>query len=85
MSPDYSKRSYLLPKGCKDLIDVLEISVSETTSVQDLAGLLGQEPVRIIADLMRMGVFATTAEQKVNFETVSKMARKYGYTAKRTA
>ena len=25
MSPDYSKRSYLLPKGCKDLIDVLKL------------------------------------------------------------
>jgi hypothetical protein len=25
MGPDYSKRDYLLPKGCKDLIDVLNL------------------------------------------------------------
>jgi hypothetical protein len=24
-SPDYSKRDYLLPKGCKDLIDLLRV------------------------------------------------------------
>ncbi len=25
MDPDYSKRDYLLPKGCKDLLDVLNL------------------------------------------------------------
>ena len=106
MSPDYSKRDYLLPKGCKDLIDVIELQgsedgkvsqlvgkvpfitgdllVSETTTVRELAHLLGKKPFHIIADLMELGVFASVS-QPLDFETVSAVVRKYGYTAKRPA
>jgi hypothetical protein len=108
MSPDYSKRSYLLPKGCKDLIDVIhleasqkahvvfefkqaaidppavkgEIVVSHKTTVGELADLLGQKPFKIIADLMELGLFANV-NQTVNFGTISKVATKYGWRAKR--
>jgi len=27
-SPDYSKRDYLLPKGCKDLIDAIKLAAA---------------------------------------------------------
>jgi hypothetical protein len=128
LSPDYSKRDYLLPKGCKDLIDVInleqgiratgqlpipwhlvtqdaeilrdeleaelkhasahpppvtgEILVSEQTSVAELARLLYQKPFQIMADLMKFGVFATV-DQSLTFEIVRKVARKYGYEAKK--
>jgi len=107
MSPDYSKRGYLLPKGCKDLIDVIKLQqaqqpqahcqpsnpvpaiagdllVREQTSVGELAALLGQKPFKFIADLMEIGVFASV-KQTLDFKTISKVARKYGYTAKRPA
>ena len=104
LSPDYSKRSYLLPKGCKDLIDVihlqelgkiyspqppgqppllkLELLVSQPISVAALADLLNQKPFQIMADLLELGVFPTT-KQLLDFETVCRVARKYGYAVKR--
>jgi hypothetical protein len=79
--PDYSKRDYLLPKGCKNLADALVITVSEQTTVVQLAPLLWQTPVQLRDDLFRLGVFAS-AEQALNFETVGNVARKYGYVAR---
>ena len=80
-TPDYSKRHYLLPKGCKDLADALVITVSADIKVSELAASLGQTPVRVLADLFRLGVFAS-AEAPLSFETASKVAEKYGYLAK---
>src|SRR5690349_14367576 len=121
MSPDYSKRDYLLPPGCKDLIDVInleagqkpktfelkaeyesiiasdfvlgelpgvpppikgEIQVAGNTTVGQLAELIRQKPSRVIADLMLLGVFATV-NQVVAFEAINKVARQYGYVAKK--
>jgi hypothetical protein len=130
MNFDYSKRDYLLPNGCKDLIDVInlekqqkmyllpwklppllfpkhssslpntakpltlqetllppppgDILVSEKTSVRELAALVKQKPFKVIADLMELGVFAQV-NQELDFATVSKVLRKYGYSAKRQA
>ncbi len=105
------ERGYLLPKGCKDLIDVINLQakpqakiflkpasappeqppaikgdllVSEHATIRELAALLGQKPFEIIADAMQLGVFAN-ANQSLGFEVISQIARKYGYTAKRTA
>jgi hypothetical protein len=78
IGPDYSKRDYLLPKGCKDLADTLVITLPKQVTVVQLAALLGKKPVQLIADLYRLGVFAS-AEQAVNFETASEVAQKYGY------
>jgi Translation initiation factor IF-2, N-terminal region len=84
-SPDHTKRGYLLLKGCKNLVDVInfkgEVFVSETTTVGELAALLGQKPPSIITHLKQLGVFATV-KQVVGFETVRTVARKYGYAAK---
>ena len=86
------KRGYLLPEGCKDLIDVLKPSIASTDcrvmivaaqmTVSELATALAQKPFRIIADLMEIGVFASV-KQELDFETISRVARKYGFTAKR--
>lgn len=100
------KRGYLLPEGCKDLIDVLkpkvqrgappmqpatpaslppivgEMTVAAQMTVSELATALAQKPFRIIADLMEIGVFANV-KQELDFETISRVARKYGFTAKR--
>jgi len=135
LSPDYSKRDYLLPEGCKDLIDVINLErqqkaqpvwllkgkilvgnpeglpylfaktkggikatlgelpgvpppitqdlvVVPPMTVGKLAELLGQKPATIIADLMLLGVFAKT-NQVVGFEAIARVARKYGYAAKK--
>ena len=126
MEHDYMKRGYLLPEGCKDLIDVLklkakfahhyfskpptplaqlpktyevikpvkqpaalppikgEIVVPDQATVSQIATLLGQKPFVIIADLMLIGVFAGVA-QVLGFEAVSRVARKYGFIARKAA
>ena len=102
------KRGYLLPDGCKDLIDTLklkphyepkhpspprpvpaslptivgELVIPEPISVAELARLLHQKPFQIVADLMQFGVFAS-AKQMLDFKTISSVARKYGFIAKR--
>ena len=73
--PDYTKRSYLLPTGCKDLVDALVIPISRDITVSELASLLRQQQVRILADLFQLGVFAS-AEARVKFEIASKVAQK---------
>ena len=50
--------------------------------VWDLAEMLGQTKFTIIADLMRLGVFVTVWDT-LDFETVSKLAGKHGFIAKR--
>ncbi len=120
MSFEHFERGYLLPKGCKDLIDVIrlapqskvflklpllhskpqsgifgkaasqapswkgDIFVSDSITVKELAALVGQEPVRIIADAMELGIFANV-NQSLGFKTISQIAEKYGFTAKRMA
>jgi len=61
-----------------------EIVVSAETTVSKLATLLRQKPILIIVDLMQMGVFAR-AWQLLGFETISRVARKYGFIAKKAA
>jgi hypothetical protein len=130
MDDDFMKRGYLLPEGCKDLIDALrlkqvqaqiakrelqgahllstppayldtsgvplaklwkppppikgEITVSAQTSVAQLAELIGEKPIRIIAELMQDGVFAS-ATQLLDFETISRIARKFGFITRKAA
>lgn len=104
MSPDYSKRGYLLPKGCKDLIDVInlagkdhahvplppgapsapkpELLVPPSTTVGTLASMLGEPPFKLIADLMKFGIFACV-QQPLSFDMICQLARKYGFVVKR--
>ena len=117
LSPDYAKRDYLLPPGCKDLIDVIkleaarrpvatvylprmhhkmqlgelpgipapltgEIKITGATTAGQLATFIGQPPAAVIADLMALGIFATV-NQVIGFEAIRRVARKYGYEARR--
>jgi hypothetical protein len=102
---DYRKRGYLLPPGCKDLIDVLkvqghemqrprllfpsiddpargeilgEIAIPDEIMVRELARLVGQKPFRVIAVLMKWGIFANF-QQSIDFKTASTVLRYYGY------
>jgi len=59
-----------------------EKSVPSQMSVAELAEKVRQKPYRIVADLMEMGVFAMVS-QKVGFEVISAVLRKYGYMAKK--
>jgi Translation initiation factor IF-2, N-terminal region len=132
---DFMKRGYLLPEGCKDLIDVWkqppkpssphytclmvshfkqpgdflklttfkpaqskpllqspaplppiigELVIPNQASVSQLAALLGQKVFQIIADVMRLGFFATP-QQALSFEIISRVARRYGFIAIKTA
>lgn len=107
---DYSKRGYLLPKGCKDLMDVLRLEahekvltrrqkqksavaltpvsgnvvIPEHTTVLQLASILHQKPVQIIADLMELGMFAIVT-QELAFDTIAKVAQIHGCVARRAA
>lgn len=105
MENEFMKRGFLLPEGCKDLIDVWtlkggswqvlpswppptaplvlgELIVGETTTVYELATLLNLKPFKIVADLLEIGVFAS-ADDLVDFDTLSRVVRKYGYVAKK--
>lgn len=99
-------RGFLLPPGCKDLIDawklqphqapvhpslsppgetqpvIGELLIPEGTSVVQLAMLLDQKPFRIMADVLRLGLFVTI-DQVLSFEIIALVARKYGFIAKR--
>jgi translation initiation factor IF-2 len=50
--------------------------------VRDLASALGVKPFRLIADLMELKLFKT-ADDTVDFETASLIARKHGYLPER--
>jgi translation initiation factor IF-2 len=59
-----------------------EITVSDTTTVSELAAMLGQKPYKIITDLMQFGVFATVT-QSLDLALISKIAHKYGFTVRK--
>jgi hypothetical protein len=50
--------------------------------VRDLAGCLHLKPFKIVADLLEMKLFKT-ADDTVDFETASIVARNHGYRAER--
>lgn len=109
MNDDYSKRDYLLPQGCNDLIDILrlqahkvapeplkpnpltfapveamtgELLIPAHTTVLRLAVLLKKKPMRIILDLMEMGIFASITDG-LDFDVVAGVARRYGFIARK--
>lgn len=45
MNQDYSKRDYLLPDGCKDLIDVLKLGDQTTQQQPALPPIIGEVEV----------------------------------------
>lgn len=61
-----------------------QIVIPPHTTVKKLAALLDQKPFQIIGDLMQLGIFATV-DFLVDFKSISKVARMYGFTAIRAA
>ena len=59
-----------------------EMAVPAHMTVTELAAALTQKPFRIIADLMELGVFVTVKHQ-LDFDMISKVVRKHGFTARR--
>jgi len=60
MKRDFSKRGYLLPKGCKDLVDVLkqkggqsEVPSIRTLDLPPIIGELSLPPVMAVRELAR--------------------------------
>jgi hypothetical protein len=152
MENEFMKRGYLLPEGCKDLVNVLhpkqqirptvhplpeylkdlmyvlnsvfqsqlpvdpsapaptskvigfsswpkemppvegEIIIPTETSGYKLANLLGFHPVAVFLDLIELGVItkpinrsaATLFAEPLDFEIISKIARRYGFIAKKS-
>jgi len=97
MNYDNGERGYLLPEGCKDLLDALKLRDSSeqnsslppitevlglpnVISAQELAVRANRKPFQVIADLMTLGVFAAL-DHPLDFDTASKVVRKYGYLA----
>jgi len=70
------------PSAAKESLTVIkgQIFVPPGTTVERLTTLLGQKPFQIIADLMKIGVFATM-NSLLDFKTISKVARMHGFLA----
>ena len=60
------------------------IDIPDPVILKQLAGSLHQRPFRIVADIMELGrlVFA---RDPIDFETASKVAKKYGFLARKVA
>jgi hypothetical protein len=105
-SDDFRDGDYLLPEGCKDLIDFLKLKlelkpelqwrkrasnlppicgkvvIPAETSASQLAALLKKQPLRIIADVMQLGV-SVTIDQQLDFWIILIVARRHGFIAER--
>lgn len=73
-------------KTARDLADDSpqepHIDIPDPVVVRDLASALRKKPFKIVADIMRFGVFVY-AEESVCFETASRVAWKHGFYARR--
>jgi hypothetical protein len=72
------------PVPCASPQIVGEVVIPEETTVEGLAALLHQTKFQIVADLMKLKVYLTIY-QTPDYETIAKVARMYGYIAKRAA
>ena len=59
-----------------------ELMLPKQISIIKLAPMIGQKPRQIIADLTKLGIFLPLNEE-LDFEIMSKIARMYGFLAKR--
>ncbi len=71
------------PPPASTASDVMELEIPERLSVGQLAGLLGEAPAQIVFDLIKLGIYVKFDEE-LDFETISKVLRKYGFNAKKT-
>ena len=54
------------------------IDIPDPVILKELAAALGQRPFRVVADLMELGRLVL-ANDSVDFDTASKVAKKYGF------
>ena len=59
-----------------------EVEVPDKLSVEQLARLLGEKPVEIVFDLIKLGIY-TTVKEELDFVTISRVMRQYGFNAKK--
>jgi hypothetical protein len=58
------------------------LTIPKSTSLSQLAAMVGQTAAQIIADLLKLGIFLRPNEE-LDFEIVSKIAGVYGFLAKK--
>ncbi len=58
------------------------VYVLDSMLVKDLAGVLGVKPFKVVADLIELKLLKSP-EDKIDFETAAKVARKHGFRAER--
>ena len=58
------------------------IYVPDYISVKELAGLMGQKPFKVVADVLELGIFKQ-ADDLIDFPTAATIATKHGYVAGR--
>jgi hypothetical protein len=56
--------------------------VPDYISVKELAGLMGQKPFKVVADVLELGIFKH-ADDLIDFPTAATIATKHGYVAGR--
>lgn len=61
-----------------------EMMVPALMTVAELGAALTRKPYQIVADLMELGIFVSVKHQ-LDFETISKLLRKYGHVARKAA
>jgi translation initiation factor IF-2-like protein len=59
-----------------------KVYLLDSMAVRDLASALGLKPFHVVADLMELKVLKS-ADDSVDFETASVIARKHGYRPER--
>ncbi|MEP6667991.1 MAG: hypothetical protein ABJF10_02495 [Chthoniobacter sp.] len=86
--PEPEKPRFLLPDGCKDLIDVLRqrekqppsVTIPDPITVRELAATLHLKPFQLIGSLMELNVFATI-NAPLQFGVAAKLCARYGVVA----
>jgi hypothetical protein len=92
--PDPEKPRFLLPDGCKDLIDALHlrdaphlppsspIVIPDPVTILELASLLRVKPFELLSSLMELNIFASI-HGSIPFETAASVSAHYGLVAQR--
>jgi translation initiation factor IF-2 len=58
------------------------LELHDPVVLKELASAVGQKPFRIVADVMELGQMKFVGDP-VDFKTAAKIAKKYGFVAKR--
>jgi len=93
------KPRFLLPDGCKDLVDALRLQgkqaapyllpsgamvIPDPVIVRDLAAALRVKPFELIGSLMELNVFVSI-NSSIRFATAAAVCARYGVVAQKAA